>query len=281
MSKKIILFLLLLNIITFSVVYSLSSVGDLQVIFFDVGQGDSIFIETPQKHQIIIDSGPGDKTLLQKVSSVMPHWDKNIDLIVLTHTDNDHISGFFELLDNYVVENILWSGVGSTSSRSEKWEEMINLEGANIIYSNDIDKIILGNVVMDIISPNDYIIEKYSKNANDISVVSKIEYKDSSFLFTGDITSKVEKEMIGEDIFTDVLKVAHHGSKYSTCDDFLSKVNPLIAVIQVGKNSYGHPTNDVLTRLSNFGIKVLRNDINGDIKISTDGNNYKIITNKK
>lgn len=281
MSKKIILFLLFLNIITFSVVYSLSSVDDLQVIFFDVGQGDSIFIETPQKHQIIIDSGPENKTLLEKVSSAMPYWDKTIDLIILTHTDSDHISGFFELLDNYVVENILWSGVSGDSSKSEKWEEMINLEGANIIYSNDIDKIILGNVVMDVISPNNYIIEKYSKNANDISVVSKMTYKDSSFLFTGDITSKVEKEIINEDIFADVLKVAHHGSRHSTYDDFVTKVNPLMAVIQVGKNSYGHPTNDVLTRLSNFGIKVLRNDINGDIKISTDGNNYKIITNKK
>jgi competence protein ComEC len=281
MSKKIILFLLFLNIITFSVVYSLSSVDDLQVIFFDVGQGDSIFIETPQKHQIIIDSGPENKTLLEKVSSAMPYWDKTIDLIILTHTDSDHISGFFELLDNYVVENILWSGVSGDSSKSEKWEEMINLEGANIIYSNDIDKIILGNVVMDVISPNNYIIEKYSKNANDISVVSKMTYKDSSFLFTADITSKVEKEIINEDISADVLKVAHHGSRHSTYDDFVTKVNPLMAVIQVGKNSYGHPTNDVLTRLSNFGIKVLRNDINGDIKISTDGNNYKIITNKK
>jgi len=134
---------------------------------------------------------------------------------------------------------------------------------------------------MDIISPDDYIIEKYSKNANDISVVSKMNYKNSSFLFTGDITNKLEKEIVNEDIFADVLKVSHHGSKHSTCDEFITRVDPLIAVIQVGKNSYGHPADDVLTRLSNFGIKVLRNDINGDIKISTDGNNYKVITNKK
>jgi len=281
MNKKIIFFLLFLNVVTFSFVYELSSDSELQVIFFDVGQGDSIFIETPQKHQIIIDSGLGNKTLLEKVSSVMPYWDKTIDLIILTHTDSDHISGFFELLDNYIVENILWTGVSGTSSKSEKWETMIDLEGANIIYSNDVNKIILGDVVMDIISPDDYIIEKYSKNANDISVVSKMNYKNSSFLFTGDITNKLEKEIVNEDIFADVLKVSHHGSKHSTCDEFITRVDPLIAVIQVGKNSYGHPADDVLTRLSNFGIKVLRNDINGDIKISTDGNNYKVITNKK
>lgn len=281
MSKKIIFFLFFLNVVTFSFVYELSSGNELQVIFFDVGQGDSIFIETPQKHQIIIDSGPGNKTLLEKVSSVMPFGDKTIDLIILTHTDSDHISGFFELLDNYVVENILWSGISGTSSKSEKWEAMIEVEGANIFYSNEINKIILGDVVMDIISPNEYIIEKYSKNANDISVVSKMIYKNSSFLFTGDITNKLEKEIVNEDIFADVLKVSHHGSKHSTCEEFVAKVDPLVAVIQVGKNSYGHPADDVLTRLSNFGIKVLRNDIDGDIKISTDGNNYKIITNKK
>ncbi|HPM39006.1 MAG TPA: MBL fold metallo-hydrolase [Candidatus Pacearchaeota archaeon] len=281
MNKKIIVFLLFLNVVSFSFVYLLSSDSDLQVIFFDVGQGDSIFIETPQKHQIIIDSGPGDKTLLEKVSSTMPFWDKTIDLIILTHTDNDHISGFFELLDNYVVENILWSGFSGENSKSKKWETMIGLEGANIVYSNDVNKIILGDVTLDIISPNDYIIEKYSKNANDISVVSKMTYKNNSFLFPGDITNKVEKEIINEDIFADVLKVSHHGSKYSTSVDFIEKVNPLIAVIQVGKNSYGHPTDDTLTRLSNFGIKILRNDISGDIKISSDGNNYKIITNKK
>lgn len=282
MSKKFVIFLLfLLNVITFTFFYELSSDKDLQVIFFDVGQGDSMFIETPQRHQIIIDSGPNNKTLLEKVVSVMPYWDKTIDLIILTHTDNDHISGFFELLDNYVIENILWSGVISDSSKSKKWEEMIKLEGANIIYSNNVNKIIFGDVVMNIISPNDYIIEKYSENTNDISVVSKMTYKKSSFLFTGDITSKLKKEIINKDIFADVLKIPHHGSKHSTCDEFLLKVDPLIAVIQVGKNSYGHPSDDVLTRLSNFGIKVLRNDINGDIKISTDGNNYKIITNKK
>lgn len=281
MSKKIIFFLFFLNVVTFSFVYELSSGNELQVIFFDVGQGDSIFIETPQKHQIIIDSGPGNKTLLEKVSSIMPFGDKTIDLIILTHTDSDHISGFFELLDNYVVENILWSGISGTSSKSEKWEAMIEVEGANIFYSNEINKIILGDVVMDIIFPNEYIIEKYSKNANDISVVSKMIYKNSSFLFTGDITNKLEKEIVNEDIFADVLKVSHHGSKHSTCEEFVAKVDPLVAVIQVGKNSYGHPADDVLTRLSNFGIKVLRNDIDGDIKISTDGNNYKIITNKK
>jgi len=158
---------------------------------------------------------------------------------------------------------------------------MIGLEGANIVYSNDVNKIILGDVALDIISPNDYIIEKYSKNANDISVVSKMTYKNNSFLFPGDITNKVEKEIINEDIFADVLKVSHHGSKHSTSVDFVEKVNPLIAVIQVGKNSYGHPADDTLTRLSNFGIKILRSDISGDIKISSDGNNYKIITNKK
>lgn len=281
MNKKVAWGLLFLNVITFSFVFSLSYSSDLQVIFFDIGQGDSIFVETPQKHQIIIDSGPGKKTLLDKASNVIPFWDKTIDLIILTHTDNDHISGFFELLDNYTVENILWSGIGSDSSKSKKWEKMIKLEGANIYTAEDINKIIFGDVFFEIISPDKYIIENYSKNANDLSVVSKMTYKNNSFLLTGDITNKIEKEIIYKDIDAEVLKVAHHGSKYSSSIDFIKKVNPLIAIIQVGKNSYGHPAPETLTRLSNFDIKVLRTDINGDIKIVSDGTKYKIITNKK
>lgn len=281
MNKRFIFLLIILNLITFSFVYEFSSDSELQVIFFDIGQGDSIFIETPQKHQIIIDSGPGDKTLLEKVSSVMPFWDKTIDLIILTHTDSDHISGFFELLDNYTIDKILWSGIGSDSVKARKWETMIGLEGSSIYYSNDVNKIILGDVTMEIISPDDYIIDKYSKNVNDISVVSRLDYKDSSFLFTGDITSKVEKELLEKNISAGILKLAHHGSRHSTCEDFVREVNPIIAIIQVGKNSYGHPGQEVLTRLSNFGIKVLRNDLDGDIKISSDGFNYKIINNKK
>ncbi len=264
--------LILINILLY--IFSFSS-PDLRVIFFDVGQGDSIFIETPNKHQILIDGGPFSSDIANKLSSFMPFWDKTIDLIILTHLESDHVSGLFEVLDNYIVENILWSGEYKESEKSKIWKEMIEKENANIYISNSLDQIILNDVYLKIIKVNGEI-----TNTNDSSVITKLSYRDNSFLFTGDISSKVEKEIISQDIQSDIIKIPHHGSKYSSSEEFIKKVSPLLAVIQVGKNSYGHPTDEVLTRLSNFGIKVLRNDLDGDIEIISDGIKYKIINKK-
>ncbi|MDD2274871.1 MAG: MBL fold metallo-hydrolase [Candidatus Pacebacteria bacterium] len=264
--------LILINILLY--IFSFSS-PDLRVIFFDVGQGDSIFIETPNKHQILIDGGPSSSNIANKLSSFMPFWDKTIDLIILTHLESDHVSGLFEVLDNYIVENILWSGEYKESEKSKIWKEMIEKENANIYISNSLDQIIMNDVHLKIIKTDGEI-----TNTNDSSVITKLLYRDNSFLFTGDISSKVEKEIISQDIQSDIIKIPHHGSKYSSSEEFIKKVSPLLAVIQVGKNSYGHPTDEVLTRLSNFGIKVLRNDLDGDIQIVSNGIKYKIINKK-
>jgi competence protein ComEC len=276
--KSIIFSLALLNIIFFFFFLDFSSSPELKVIYFDVGQGDSIFIETSSKHQILIDGGPSKSSLLEKLSYSMPFWDKSIDLIILTHVEKDHVTGLFDVLDNYVVENILWSGVEKETKINDTWEKLIKKEGANIYISDEVDKIILGETTLDIIN---FDRNKFLKDINDTSVLCKLYFKESTFLFTGDISIKVEKEIINDNISADILKIPHHGSKYSSSKDFIEKVNPLVAVIQVGKNSYGHPTNEVLTLLSNFGIRTLRNDINGDIKIVSDGTDYKIIISKK
>jgi len=268
--------LILLNIIFYF--YYISFSPELRVIYFDVGQGDSIFIETPDKHQILIDGGPSKSSLLEKISSSIPFWDKSIDLIILTHVESDHVSGLFDVLDNYIVENILWSGVEKESKKNDTWKEMIKRENANIYLSEEVDQIILGETILDIIN---FDRSNFLEDINDTSVVCKLYYNNTSFLFTGDISSKAENKIIDDNISADILKIPHHGSKYSSSEEFIERVNPLVAVIQVGKNSYGHPTSEVLTRLSNFGIKVLRNDINGDIEIVSNGINYKIIISKK
>jgi len=277
-SFLILYILLFLNFLIIPFVLSLAHQYPLQVSFFDVGQGDSIFIETPQKHQVLIDGGPSYTRVLEGLSKEMPFWDKEIDLIILSHPESDHMTGLLSVLENYQVDNILWTGIEKEGEKFETWKRMISEEGANIYYANRGDEIIMNDVVLEIISPEESLKGKEFKESNNTAVVAKLLYGDSSFLFTGDISSKIEKLL--SDIDIDVLKVAHHGSKYSTSSDFLEKVTPLIAVIQVGKNSYGHPTEEVLTRLLNSGIKVLRNDTNGSIKIVSDGINYKIITSK-
>ena len=270
--------LLFLNVIAFFSFLFLSAPTHLEVSFFDVGQGDSIFIETPDNYQVLIDGGPSYSKVLEGLSREMPFWDKEIDLIILSHPESDHMTGLLSVLENYEVDNILWTGIEKEGEKFETWKRMISEEGSNIYYANKGDRIIAKDVVIEIISPEESLKGKEFKESNDTAVVAKLSYKNSSFLFAGDISSKKEKLL--NDLDVDVLKVAHHGSKYSTSEYFLSKTTPLIAVIQVGKNSYGHPTEEVLTRLLNSGIKVLRNDLNGNTKIVSDGTNYKIITSK-
>ncbi|MCK9446178.1 MBL fold metallo-hydrolase [bacterium] len=278
-SSFILLSLLILNILVLPFVVLLSFGAYLEVSFFDVGQGDSIFIKTPGNYQVLIDGGPSYSKVLEGLSREMPFNDKEIDLVVLSHPESDHMTGLLSVLENYKVDNILWTGIEKDGEKFESWKRMIKEEGANIYYANLGDKIIMGDATLEVISPIESLEGKEFKESNNTAVVSKFKYKDSSFLFTGDISFKIEEEL--EDVDVDILKIAHHGSKYSTGEEFLKKTSPLLSIIQVGKNSYGHPTEEVLTRLDNFGIKVLRNDTNGDIKIVSDGINYKIITSKK
>ena len=272
MNKKvggIILCLFFLNILSWSIVFYFHN-SYLEVIFFDVNQGDAIFIETPSKNQILIDGGPSRQRIIEKLNQEMPFWDKTIDLIVLTHTDKDHINGLIQVLKEYEVKNIVWTNIGE----NQEWNDLIQKQEANVYELRKGSKILFSNVFFETLYPDK---GDNFPESNDSSLVLKMDYLENSFLFTGDITSKKEN-LINNDI--DVLKVAHHGSSYSTSEDFLKVTTPELAIIQVGNNSYGHPSEEVLTRLRNFDIKILRTDINGDIKIISDGKKLKIISKK-
>jgi competence protein ComEC len=287
MNKKIILliavFLFFLNFFCWKDVFVLSSGNNLKVDFLNVGQGDSAFIQTPEDHQILIDGGP-DSSALKKLPLLMPFWDKSIDLVILTHPESDHMQGLIDILQRYKADYILWTGVKKTAAEYDAWMKILAKQkkmGSKIIIAKSGQEIKAGNVLIDTIFPLQSIEGKDMKNtSNDTCVVSKIIFGKNTFLFTGDISSVAEKEIVDskENILSDVLKVAHHGSKYSTSNLFLENVKPKIAVISVGaKNTYGHPTPEVLQRLENFGIKILRTDTSGDIKMASDGNNIKIL----
>lgn len=286
MSKKIIsfvaAFLFVLNIFCWKEVFALNGKQYLEVDFLDVGQGDSAFIQTPEHHQILIDGGP-DTSALKKLSSLMPFWDRTIDLVILTHPESDHMQGLLDILQRYEADYILWTGVKKSAPEYNTWLNILAKQkkmGAKIIIAKANQEIKAGNVLIDTLYPLESMEGKDMKNtSNDTCVVSKLIFGNNSFLFTGDITSVAEKEIVdsGEDILSDVLKVAHHGSKYSTSDLFLENVKPEIAVISVGKNNpYGHPTPEVLQRLQNFGIKIFRTDEDGDVKFISDGNTIKL-----
>ncbi|MBU2539949.1 MBL fold metallo-hydrolase [Patescibacteria group bacterium] len=271
--------LFLLNIFAWQIVWDLSQSRDLMVDFLNIGQGDSIFIETPWNQQILIDGGP-DSKILEKLGKEMPFYDKTIDLIILTHPEKDHLAGLLEVLKRYKVKNILWTGVVRDTVEWQEWVNLIKKEkaeikiakiGARIIFKKENPQIFI-----DILNPVDSLNGKELKDSNDSSIVAYLTIGKNSFLFTGDIGFAVEKQLAKEDINADVLKIAHHGSKYSSSEDFLKAVLPKFAIIEVGENNYGHPTNEVLARLSNFGIETLRTDKDGDIKVFSDGESVSI-----
>lgn len=274
--------LLCLNILAWITVYEFSKPKFLEVTFFDVGQGDSIFIETPQGHQILIDGGP-TAAILEKLGGEMLFFDRDLDLVVLTHPQKDHLTGLIFVLGDYEVNNVLWTGVESDTAGSKEWIEELNKEKAQVFFAKKGLRIKSGEAMLEILFPFEELANAGVKEINDTSVVSHLSFGQNSFLFTGDISCFVEKELLqeGANVDADVLKVAHHGSKYSSCEEFLEAVSPQLAVIQVGKNSYGHPTEEVLQRLEKFAINVLRTDIEGDIKVVSDGNNLEIYGSKE
>jgi len=285
MSKKILsytaLILFVLNIYAWQEVFALADNSYLKVNFLSVGQGDSTFIETPQHHQILIDGGP-NLDVLSKLKSSMPKEDRTIDLVILSHPERDHFFGLMEVLKQYRIEYILWSGVVRDTPEYKEWISLLDKaeeNGTKVLITKVNQEITLGNVAIDTIYPLEDLSGQELKNtSNNSCVVSRLIFGDNSFLFTGDISFNEEKDIVisQDDIESGVLKVAHHGSKYSTSELFLNSIEPVIAVISVGKNSYGHPSPEALQRLDKFGIKVLRTDADGDVQIVSDGSNIKI-----
>jgi competence protein ComEC len=282
-NEKFILFILgflfLANFFAWIVVFDLKSHKFLEVNFFDVDQGDAIFIETPTRHQILIDGGPSSK-IIEKLAREIPFWDRSIDLIILTHPEKDHITGILEVLKRYKVENILWTGIVRDIPEYKEWLNLIEKEKANIKIAKAGKKISCKNCQwkIEIFYPFESLEGEEFEDSNNTSIVSKLIFGNSSFLFTGDIYKDVEESLTltSFDLNSKILKVAHHGSKTSSSEKFLEKVLPAIAVISVGENKYGHPNKETLESFEKYGIRVLRTDREGDIKIISDGTKYEV-----
>lgn len=247
----------------------------LKVVFLDVGQGDSIYIEAPNGKQMLIDGGP-DATLLASLAKVMPFADRSIDMLVATHPDADHIGGFPLLIDNYKITSIIENGATSPSQIYSSLEEKIKKEKINKIIAHRGMHIILDekeNIYFDILFPDRDITNFES---NDGSIVGKLVYGNNSFMLTGDATTYTENliEWNEKDntLQTNVLKLGHHGARTSTSILWLEKVNPSIAIVSAGKdNSYGHPHKELLDRLSSLHIPFLSTGDKDNIIFKSDG----------
>lgn len=244
----------------------------LEINFLDVGQGDAIFVETLNKKQMLIDGGP-DLSILERLGRIMPFYDRYIDVVLLTHPEQDHMNGLIEILKRYSVGEIVFTGVVRDTAQYQEFTNLIKNKKipVDIVYQGE--KINFDNEIsLNILYPFENLENKKMSDSNNTSIVSKLVYKNFELLLTGDIEKSVENKLIKAkvDLSADIIKIAHHGSKTSTSEVFLNTVNAIMAIIEVGKdNRYGHPHQEVLNRLKN--LIVLQTGIEGNIQILTDG----------
>lgn len=250
--------------------------GSLTVSFLDVGQGDSIFIESPVGTQVIIDGGP-DSRVLGELTTEMGIFDKTIDLLVATHPDRDHIAGLVDVLSRYKVSTIVLTTVEGESSEYQMFKDAVISENATIIEGYEGEVFDLGSgtagaVMLTLLFPPKDMIEL---DTNTSSIVAKLTYGNTSFLLTGDSPRSIESYLVsryGESLHSTVLKVGHHGSRSSSGEDFLDAVAPRVAIIESGKdNPYGHPHKEVIDALKKRDILIKNTAIVGSIRIGSDG----------
>ena len=256
--------------------------GKLKFYVLDVGQGDAIFIETPSKNQILVDGGPNSK-VLSELGEVMPFYDRTIDLIVLTHPQQDHIFGLVEVLKRYKVANVLMTGVDYSGGAYEEFKKIIGDKNINVFIAQSRQKVFLDkDASLDILYPFEKLFsEKFAGDVNDTSVALLLNAFGRKFLLAGDAGMIEETNMVnsGANIDIDVLKLNHHGSKYSNSALFLEKTSPQIAVVSAGKsNRYGHPHKETLARLAD--IQLYRSDTQGRITILINGKELEVKTER-
>lgn len=244
--------------------------SELKVYFIDVGQADSILIQN-ENENMLIDAGnnsDGEKLVnyLKKLGI------KDFKYVVGTHPHEDHIGGLNNIIDSFDIDTIYMPDVITTTKTFEEILDSLEAKNMSFTVPEIGSNFSLGKANFEVIYTG-----TDSSDLNNSSIVLKMTYGSNSFLFTGDATSEVEEKIISKNIKSEVLKIGHHGSKYSSSNEFLDKVNPKYAIISVGKNnSYGHPNIETLNNLKTRNIEIYRTDELGTILITSDGNKLNI-----
>ena len=250
--------------------YSVPVYGELEVYFLDVGQADSILI-TCNNESMLIDAGNNEDGKL-----LVDYFNKlkisNFKYLVGTHPHEDHIGGLDDIIYNFNIDNIYIPDVITTTKTFTDVLSAMDNKKLEYNVPKIGDKFLLGDAVIQVLYTG-----TDSNDLNNTSIVLRLDFGEVSFLFTGDATDKTEAILLNKNIDVDILKVGHHGSKYSSSDKFLNNVSPEYAIISVGNpNTYGHPHNETINKLNNRNIKMYRTDKDDSIIVNTDGKNINI-----
>ena len=244
----------------------------LTVSFLDVGQGDSILVTTPDGFEMLVDGGR-DASVLRELSARRSFFDKEIDVMVATHPDLDHIGGLVDVLQRYSVGTILMIDNKGESDAAEAFSVAAPVEGAEIILADAGQTISLGEfVTLQIFAPTG---DESKLESNTASIVLRVVYGSTSFMLTGDAPQEIENYLVktyGTQLDSDVLKLGHHGSKTSTSDAWLDVVTPQYAVVSASlDNRYGHPHQDVMARVFKRNIQTSHTGTDGTVTFQSDG----------
>ncbi len=276
LSNYLIALLVLLAVFIYSQIYYSYALEDkVRVYFLDVGQGDSILVDFGDNKQALIDGGPS-KAVLAQVGKHMPVSDTQIEYMILTHPDSDHITGLNYILEDYQVGKIYYTGVSHTTNRYKEFRDKIKNEKVEIANYGDI---IRPNkkAKIEIIYPLTSLNNQTESNLNDSSIVMILDIGKVEILLTGDGEERVWQELEEKNLLeeVEVLKVSHHGASNGTTKELLDITKSETAIISAGRdNRYGHPKQDVLDLLREYNIEILRTDEMGTVELSSDGEEY-------
>lgn len=235
--------------------------NNLSVAILDIGQGDSILIQTPEHKNILIDAGLSGK-IVEELGKQFGFFNKTIDLFIITHPDRDHYAGILDVMQKYTIKQLMITGISNPDPLYESFLQQILSKNTPIIFPNNNYDLQIGrNAYLDILYPfaNQNLVGQKVKNKNNTSIVAHLRKADSDslILLTGDAEHDEEREILlsGQDVKSPILKLGHHGAKTSTSDEWLSAVNPKIAIISANiDNQFGHPHQETIDKLSDIEV---------------------------
>ena len=279
-NKKKIISVLTITILLFIILNQILFPKELKIYFLDVGQGDSCLIVTPNNKKILVDGGGTEDFDVGKnilIPYLLARRITHLDYVIISHFDTDHVGGVLTVMEELKVSKVVISKQGENSENYRRFEQIVKDKKIKVMTVDKENRLTIEkNLYFDILWPNNgHLVSENSLNNN--SIVCKMSYINFSMLFTGDIEEIAEKQMLKEyknnlGIFSSqILKVAHHGSKTSSIKEYIDVVNPKIALIGVGENNkFGHPNEEVITRLKTRGTRIYRTDQNGEILVMVD-----------
>ncbi len=286
--KIVLLFIFSTVVLLFIFVQSLPD-NHLHLVFCDVGQGDAIYVRGPKGSDMVIDGGP-DERVLNCLGEKMPFWDRTIELLVLSHPQADHLTGLIEIVKRFEVKKLVDSSAKNNTAEYYLWEKLIKEKKIKRIEARAGEKIMVDKEVeLSVLWPKNpentsevkpssnladtFEAEQQTLDLNSSSTVLSLSFNHFSSLFTGDLDSDSLNSLISliSPISLTILKFPHHGSKTGLSEAFLKAVSPALAIISVGKNSFGHPSAETPKLLNSLNIPFLRTDEDKTIEIVSDG----------